>query len=191
VWTVIGNAVQGNFTGSQNGFSTAAYSTNANPTYVKAVLNASRDQKLPAGCSLFVRASGQAADGALIGNEQFALGGVNSVRGYFEGDDYGDAGWFGSLEARTPYFETRVASINDYVPAWARASVFVDYGQRFLLDAPAGTSSARSLLGAGFGLIGNINNHVDVRVTVAWPLLNSANTRAPGTHVYFTLGGQF
>jgi len=113
------------------------------------------------------------------------------VRGYYEGDDYGDAGWFSSLEVRTPYFETRVASIYDFVPAWARASFFVDYGQRYLLDAPVGTSSARSLLGAGFGLSGNINNHIDARVTVAWPLLNTANTIAPEPRVYFTLGGQF
>ena len=127
----------------------------------------------------------------MISNEQFPIGGINSVRGYYEGDDYGDAGWFGSLEVRTPYFETRVASISDFVPAWARASFFVDSGQRYLLDAPAGTSSVRSLLGAGFGLSGNINNHIDVRVTVAWPLFNTANTTAPDPRVYFTLGGQF
>jgi hemolysin activation/secretion protein len=84
-----------------------------------------------------------------------------------------------------------VASIKDFVPAWARASFFVDYGQRYLLDPPAGTSSTRSLLGAGFGLSGNINNHIDARVTVAWPLLNTANTIAPDPRVYFTLGGQF
>jgi hemolysin activation/secretion protein len=180
-----------NFTGGSANFAALAYSPKASEDFGKFNLSFSRDQKLPADWSLVFRGSAQAATGPLISNEQFPIGGINSVRGYYEGDDYGDAGWFGSLEVRTPYFETRVASIKDFVPAWARASFFVDYGQRYLLDAPTGTSSARSLLGAGFGLSGNINNHIDARVTVAWPLLNSANTIAPEPRVYFTLGGQF
>jgi hemolysin activation/secretion protein len=180
----------GNFTGSQNGFSTAAYSTNANPTYVKAVLNASRDQKLPAGCSLFVRASGQAADGALIGNEQFALGGVNSVRGYYEGDAYGDSGWNGTVELRSPYFGPRVATLSGTVPAWLRASVFTDVGQGFLLE-PASTDESFWLWGAGFGLSANVNNHLEARVCVAWPLISTPYTERGTPRVNFSIGGQF
>jgi hemolysin activation/secretion protein len=180
-----------NFSGGAANFASLAYSTEAREHFSKLNFSFSRDQKLPDDFSLLLRGSGQAATGALISNEQFPLGGINSVRGYFEGDEYGDAGWFGSLEVRTPYNQTRVASINDFVPAWARASVFVDSGQSFLLNAPAGASGARTLLGTGFGVSGNINNHIDVRLTVAWPLLNSVNTQAPNTHVYFTIGGQF
>ena len=124
-------------------------------------------------------------------NEQFALGGVNNVRGYFEGDEYGDAGWFGSAEVRTPFITARVPSWSAFVPAWVRGSIFVDGGQRFMFDRIAGLDSSKSLLGAGFGLSANINNHLDMRITVGWPLLDTFNTRAGDPRVYFSLGGQF
>ena len=38
-------------------------------------------------------ANGQWADGPLISNEQFAMGGLAGVRGYVDGQAYGDKGW--------------------------------------------------------------------------------------------------
>ena len=183
-------ALAGNFAGSDNDFSKTAYSTHAQALYGKANLTASREQKLPAGCSLLARASGQAATGALISNEQFALGGINSVRGYFEGDEYGDCGWNGSLELRTPYLETRAADVSKFVPAWLRASVFTDCGQGFLLE-PSTTSSRFWLWSAGFGLSANVNNRLDARLTVAWPLNTTPNTERGDVRAYFSIGGQF
>jgi hemolysin activation/secretion protein len=43
----------------------------------------------------------------------------------------------------------------------------------------------------GFGLSANINNHLDVRLAVGWPLRDSVNTSAYDPRVYFSLGGQF
>jgi len=159
--------------------------------YVKFNLSFTRDLKVYKDWSLFLRAEGQVAADPLINNEQFTLGGINSVRGYYEGDEYGDSGWFGSLEARTPYLKTRVGSVNGFVPVWLRATAFVDYGQLFLLQAPLGAKQESSLAGAGAGLSANVNNHFDARVTVGVPLLQSANTRAGDPHVYFSIGGQF
>jgi hemolysin activation/secretion protein len=137
------------------------------------------------------RANGQAATGALINNEQFALGGINSVRGYYEGDDYGDRGWSGSLELRSPFFQTRVAGLTRSVPAWLRASVFTDFGQGFLMEPAGDGVSHRSLWGTGFGLSANINNHADARMVIAWPLVQSANTVRGEPRAYFTIGCQF
>ena len=117
-------------------------------------MTASREQKLPAGCSLLAQA-GQAATGALISNEQFALGGINSVRGYYEGDQYGDCGWNGSLELRSPYLETRVADVSQFVPAWLRASVFTDWARDFCLR-PSTTSSSLLAMERRFGLSANV-----------------------------------
>ncbi|MDB6110167.1 MAG: hypothetical protein JWR69_1917, partial [Pedosphaera sp.] len=180
-----------NFTGSSADFARAAYSPKAKAQFGKLNVALSREQKIYQDWSLLLRASGQAASGPLISNEQVPLGGVNSVRGYFEGDEYGDSGWFGSAEARTPSFTTRIASVDDFVPTWVRGSVFLDGGQRFLLEPAPGSERTRSLLGAGFGLSANVNNHLDFRVAVGWPLLNSANTRAGQPHAYFTIGAQF
>jgi len=75
------------------------------------------------------------------------LGGLSSVRGYAEGEDYGDSGWFGSLEARTPFITLPVPTWADFAPVWLRGSVFLDGGQRFLQDAGPGVAANRFLLG--------------------------------------------
>lgn len=184
-------ALSGNFAGSDAQFAKLSYSSRAQSLFGKAALTASREQKLPVGCSLLVRASSQAASGALISNEQFALGGVNSVRGYYEGDQYGDCGWSGSLELRSPYLEPQVAELARFVPAWLRASVFTDGGQRILLASASGTDPVLWLWGAGFGLSANVNNHLDARVGVAWPFCSTPNTTRDDLHAYFSIGGQF
>jgi hemolysin activation/secretion protein len=168
-----------------------AGSAKAGGNYTTLNLNLGREQRLPWDWSLLARANGQWSSKPLISNEQFALGGVNSVRGYFEGDDHGDSGWSGSLEARTPFLATQVATIDDFVPTWLRGSVFLDYGQRYLIDPPPGVSRLRSFMGSGFGVSANINNHLEARVNVAWPVFDSANSRAGLPFVHFALGAQF
>jgi hemolysin activation/secretion protein len=168
-----------------------AGSTEAGGNYATLNFNLGREQKLPWNWSLLARANGQWSSKPLISNEQFALGGVSSVRGYYEGDEEGDSGWSASLEMRTPFLQTQVATITDFVPTWLRGSVFVDYGQRYLLDPAPGVSRVRSLMGSGFGLSANINNHLEARVAVAWPMFDSPNTHAGLPFVHFAFGAQF
>jgi hemolysin activation/secretion protein len=184
-------SLAGNFAGSDAAFAALAYSTHAQAVFGKAALSASRERKLPAGYSLFLRAGGQAASGPLINNEQFAVGGINSVRGYYEGDQYGDCGWCGSVELRSPYLTAPVAALSGSVPGWLRASVFTDCGQRLLLEPMAGADSSLWMLGAGFGITANINNHLDARVSLAWPFFSTPNTPRDDPHAYFSIGGQF
>ena len=113
------------------------------------------------------------------------------MRGYYAGDEYGDTGWSGSVELRTPFLATQVPLWAESAPTWLRGSVFVDGAQRFPLDTSPGRDLHRSLLGVGLGVSGNINNHFDVRIAVGWPLLDTANTRAGDPHAYFSVGGQF
>ena len=160
--------------------------------YGKFNLSLVRDLKLAGGWSLNLRADGQAATGSLISNEQFALGGMNSVRGYFEGDESGDAGWSGSLEFRTPYINSTVPVGKESKPVSLRGAVFLDGGQRWLLDNNTTSPSLSGLIGTGLGISANINNHLDARLTVGWPLRNSPNTTVNGTpRANFSIGGQF
>ena len=168
-----------------------AGSTEAGGNYATLNFNLGREQKLPWNWTLLARADGQWSSKPLISNEQFALGGVSSVRGYYEGDEQGDSGWSASLEARTPFFKTQVATLDDFVPTWLRGSVFVDYGQRYLLDPSPGVSRVRSLMGSGFGLSANINNHFEARINVAWSVFDSPNTHAGLPFVHFAFGAQF
>jgi hemolysin activation/secretion protein len=61
-----------------------------------------RQQLLPWNWSLVGSINGQLASGPLISNEQYAAGGVDSVRGYTEAERLGDDGGRASLELRTP-----------------------------------------------------------------------------------------
>lgn len=181
----------GNFAGGDGSFSALSYSPRARALYGKAMLALTRDQRVFKDWSLLLRASGQAATGPLIGNEQFALGGVNSVRGYYEGDRYGDSGWLGSMELRSPFIHTHAPGWSGDWPVWVRGLVFMDYGEGYLHDAGAVSDSRLQLWGTGFGVSANVNNTVDLRIVVGWPLLETINTSPNGPRAYFSLGGQF
>ncbi len=180
-----------NFVGNDRDFVPASYSRKTKADYGKATLSLTRDQTVFKNWSLLLRASGQAATGPLISNEQFAMGGVNSVRGYYEGDQYGDTGWFGSVELRTPFITGDVPVWTGTAPVWLRGSVFFDVSQRYPMDTSPGRDIYRTLAGTGFGLSANINNRVDAKLIVGWPLEDSANTRAGEVRANFSIGAQF
>ncbi len=53
---------------------------------------------------VYGRLVGQLADSPLVTNEQFSIGGLTSVRGYFQSEAVGDSGINGTLELRSPSF---------------------------------------------------------------------------------------
>lgn len=188
-FTAIGLTLSGNAVGDDADFGAAG--AHARAMHGRAVFNVTRDQRLFGQWSLWTRAAAQAATGPLISNEQFAVGGLSSVRGYYEGDQYGDAGWFGSAELRTPLLNTDVPLGSDSAPAWLRGVAFVDVAQRFSMQSGGPSDPFRTLAGAGVGLSASVNDHFDARITLAVPLTDSANTQARDARLYFQVGGQF
>jgi len=173
-------------------FANAAGDTNSVANYFTATAGLSRDQKIFGEWLLAFRANGQWTDQRLVSNERFALGGVNSVRGYREGEEYGDCGWRISGELRTPYVSIGTVKDNDYAaPFWLRGVAFMDYGQVFALDVPEGTPPHLSLWGTGVGGVANIGDNIDVRVNIAWALENGLFTHAGDMGAFFTVGVQF
>src|SRR5262249_28583724 len=76
-------------------------------------------QLLPADFILRVLANAQQTKDLLIPGEQFGMGGVDSVRGYYERETSNDHGWRASLEGYSPDFGSW------FGPSWrARALVF-------------------------------------------------------------------
>jgi hemolysin activation/secretion protein/AraC-like DNA-binding protein len=179
-----------NFSG--HSLSGIAYTTNASPCYVTLQLGADRVQTIYKDWSVKLHADGQWADGALISNEQYAMGGTAGVRGYEEGQAYGDAGWRFSIEPQTPLLNIGMAGDEGHeAPCWFRASVFLDYGRIYLLgQPPPGSASHESFCGVGWAVTANIGSHLDGRVTVAWPLIGHPG-ESDGVHIYFGVGGQF
>jgi hemolysin activation/secretion protein len=170
-------------------FAHAAYSPKAKATYTTLLLGFTREQRICRDWTVLLRANGQVASGALISNEQFGLGGTAGVRGYREGEEYGDNGWRVLFEPRTPLIN--LGMVDQVLPMWVRSSIFVDYGERYLLESAAGRKPTVRMWGTGFGLTANIGSRYDLRFTAAWPLLDTPLSRAGQPRFYFSIGAQF
>ena len=135
-----------------------------------------------------VRADGQWASEPVLSTEQFGAGGVNSVRGYHEGEIFGDTGWHLSLQQQTPPYV--VGMIRDNTPLTVRGSVYMDYARVYLLD-PQGRQSSTPLWGAGFGMAASAGSHWQAQFLFSWPLLSAGTTTAYQPFFNFALTAQF
>jgi hemolysin activation/secretion protein/AraC-like DNA-binding protein len=178
--------------GNNEAFAQASYSTNARANYVTIQSGMTRDLNIYKEWSVRLHADGQWADTPLFSNEQYAMGGTAGVRGYLNGEAYGDDGWRVTIEPRTPQVSIgMVGNEGHEMPFWVRGSVFMDYGEIYDIDAyPSGVKSL-SYWGTGFGVTANIGNHLDARLMVAWPLISQNLASAGTTQVYFAVGAQF
>jgi hemolysin activation/secretion protein len=171
-------------------FANAAYTTNAHAHYVTLQLGVDRVQTIYRDWSVKLHADGQWANGALFSNEQYGVGGTAGVRGYTDGEFYGDTGWRVMLEPQTP--SVNIGMVDGDQPFWVRVSVFMDYGQAYLLEKAAASASDQARFwGAGLGLTANIGDHWDARLSFAWPLISSPSSPAGDMHIYFGVGAQF
>lgn len=119
----------------------------AKPNYDYWHGDAAFDRPLPYGMSLALRVVGQYTTEPLINNEQFAIGGITSVRGYLEAEDLGDIGANGSIELRSP----SVKSFFGGHPKEAYVYVFYDAAVASLIDALPSQISRYDLQGFGLG----------------------------------------
>jgi len=193
---------------TKNGLSSAA-GHKINENYVTVQMGGDRVQRIYKDWNVKLHADGQLANGSLFSNEQFAMGGTSGVRGYQDGKAYGDAGWRVSVEPQTPMVQ--IGAVDGDTPLYIRASVFFDYGQVYLmggqffsevasLNGPVvgripGDPSVVDMMGAGWALSFNIGNHLDGRLSMGFPLLNTGEQRGfsplEEARIYFALGGQF
>jgi hemolysin activation/secretion protein len=134
------------------------------------------------------RADGQWASEPLISNEQFGAGGINSVRGYKEGEVFGDTGWHVSLEQQTP--PVVVGMVYGKTPLTIRGSIYTDYARTYLLD-PQGRPKTTPLWGAGFGGIASVGSHWEARFLFSLPLLRTGDTEVYDPFFNFALTAQF
>ena len=120
----------------------------AGPNYIILHPSLIREQLLPSSWSVVGRIDGQLASGPLINNEQFPIGGADSVRGYTEAERLGDDGINGSVELHTPQLLAgRMPRVQQ-----SYASLFVDGGRVRILEPLPGQTSAYNLASVGVGL---------------------------------------
>ena len=148
----------------------------------------SRTFELVTNWVTIVRADGQWSSEPLISNEQFGAGGVNSVRGYHEGEVFGDNGWHVSLEQQTPAH--LVGYVNGHTPLIIRGSFYTDFAETYLLD-PQGQSPSTDLLGIGFGAVASIGPHWEAHFLFSLPLTTAGSIEAYQPYFNFSLTSQF
>jgi hemolysin activation/secretion protein len=166
-------------------FDNKRYNGESNFIYLHADL--SRQQDLPRGFQVYVKAQGQLSDEPLVNSEQFSLGGQDTVRGYLESEVLGDDAITGSVEVRTPSLAQYISpDVNDW-----RFFLFGEGGEAKILDPLSQQQAIFSVASTGIGTRVQLINHLNGSVDVALPLLTSINTRADQPRVEFRVWVQF
>lgn len=150
--------------------------------FTKVNLDGARIQNLSDQFYLFLRAGGQWSPSPLFAAEQYALGGVDSVRGYNQAQFLGDQGYNLSAELRWLPFEER----RD-----VQFSAFLDHGGARLLQPQPGTISSQSLTGAGLGLRFDMGSAAQLRLDVGWPLSPGSNASGDKPVFYSQINTNF
>ncbi len=147
-----------------------------------------RDFNLPKNWILSLHGEAQWTSEPLPSNEQFGSGGVNSVRGYHEGEVFGDKGWRIDLDLKTPPHVVGIAYGKQ--PMIWRGVVFMDYSEVYLMD-PQGRQGTTPLWSAGIGWVATIGPHWETRLLFAVPFDSAGTVQSLQPRFNFSLIGQF
>jgi len=143
--------------------------------------------------ALALSLSGQYANEPLVSTEQFPLGGRYSVRGYLEGEGFGDHGWDAQVELRTPALR---GFLGGFLGEKIQGLAFYDVGEIFLRSTTKneGIDAEGRLQGLGVGtrasLLDTPYGSVSGEAFLALPTIETQNTkRTP--HLFFQVRAEF
>jgi hemolysin activation/secretion protein len=176
------------YSGGLSNLQSISGSTESTGHWMTFTVNAMREQAFITNWPVALRLDAQLASEPLISNEQFGNGGVNGVRGYREGELFGDSGWRIMAEQKTPPLVVGLAYPN--APLALRGSIFMDYGQTYFLE-PGPRKSPQALWGTGLGVAASIGANWEVRFLFGWPLISTPTTKANEPRFDFALSAQF
>ncbi len=152
-----------------------ATSARTNGSYSKLWFNASRVQRITDIVSVRAGVSGQIASKNLDPSEKMVLGGMDGVRGYPQGEAFGDQGYLASVEA-----SVLLAGLSGHVPGQVHLLGFVDNGRVTINKNPwfVGDNN-RTLSSAGVGMTWDDPGNFAVRTYYARKLGNEDAMSAP------------
>ncbi|MEZ5500755.1 MAG: ShlB/FhaC/HecB family hemolysin secretion/activation protein [Steroidobacteraceae bacterium] len=155
--------------------------------------NIRHTRNLPTGFSVAGRLSWQYAPAPLISNEQFSMGGAESVRGYLEAQEFGDYGFSASLELHSP-------SLLKYIGGGAKALdlfAFYDVGVTSIHDplpengVRAAQTDRFDLASVGLGLRFLGYHGLDLALDWAYPLVSADTVDAGDDRLHFDVRYNF
>lgn len=167
------------------GFDTKRYGATGGFAYVHGGVNWLWN--LPKGAQLYTSVEGQMANEPLISNEQMAIGGEGTVRGYLVSEAIGDKGFDGSLELRSWPLEGFTPAIFNEV----RLIGFVDGGKLWLIDSLPEQQASWGLVGVGGGLRMKLVNHLTGLLDLGVPLTRGVATKPGEVRPQFRISADF
>jgi hemolysin activation/secretion protein len=155
----------------------------ARPNYLFLRSDLGLDIALPWDFRASLKASGQFAVEPLISNEEFSIGGAQTVRGYLEAEELGDMGFAATAQLVSPSWRPFIS--------WAQLSgfVFYDGGRVNSIDSLPGQPTSSALRSWGAGIEIEMLGHVNGALTWADPLLSGSNTRVGDSRWLFSIRG--
>jgi len=145
-------------------------------------------QHLPYETLGVLRFAGQLADQPLLSSEQFAAGGLTSVRGYLQSEAIGDDGLLESNELRSPSLTTLLSPYLDMsaIDDW-RVYSFADLAHVWVLGALSGQTDAYTLESIGAGMRIGALGHLTGLIDVGLPLRSGPATPARKPRLTFSV----
>jgi hemolysin activation/secretion protein len=170
----------------RKGFDYNSYKGRANYIYFTAGIQ--RDQKLPLGMGLMLKIDGQVADQSLVVNEQYAAGGMESVRGYKESEEVGDDAVHTRAELSFP---NPVEKFGICKRLQLTPYIFYDFALLTVNDPSPGQSSSFRLEGTGAGMRGSLTKYLEYEADWAIALNGTEQTQLNSNRFYFKLKAVF
>jgi hemolysin activation/secretion protein len=164
---------------SQDQFTAKRFDAPAGYAYLRAGLRYTT--LLPAHFGFTARFTGQYSADPLISNEELAIGGVDTVRGYLEAEELGDRGIVGSAQLTSPV--ARFFRGNTTLDGFA----FYDAARVGIVDSLPGEADNIDLRSWGVGLEIAAYDHLSALLTWADPLVDSSRTHAQHSRILFSI----
>lgn len=159
----------------------------ARPNFFYLRGEAAQTQDYADGSQFHVSATGQWSAEPLISNEQFSIGGLDTVRGYFESETLGDYGFAIQAEMRTaPVTWFKGLRVDEL-----RFHSFWDSGFVGIHDPLPEQDDGFLLMSTGVGARVRLIDYVNGSVDVAVPLLDGPDKSTGDVIIRFRLWGEF
>jgi len=151
-------------------------------------IEAGHNQEIGAGMQLDARLTGQWSGNPLISNEGFSLGGMSSVRGYYESESLGDYGVAYQLELRAPDLAEAFGTpiLNDL-----RFHGFWDMGLGGIHQLLRGQDHRFRLMSMGVGGHIKLFDHFNGALDLGTPLISGPESHSGDIFARFRIWGEF
>jgi hemolysin activation/secretion protein len=158
----------------------------ANPSFLLFKADGNYTHTREGGSQWYLRLAGQVTDSPLVSGEQFAAGGMYSVRGYLSAEAIGDFGVLGSLEWRTAPLPLWSSLLQDW-----RWYAYFDAARLGLREPLPEQQDRFSLASVGIGSSVRFGEHFFLRLDYALPLKEGANTDNDAPNLHFNVGASY